>query len=57
MKKWWTDAANWLAQAERRDCELRSGSVQSIPAEDVFAEARAILAGGMHGVLDQTARL
>jgi hypothetical protein len=57
MKKWWTDAASWLAEAERRDCELQSGSVQSIPAEDVLAEARAILAGGMHGVLDQTARL
>ena len=40
---------DWLTQAEGRDRAMGSDAVQSIPAEDVFAEARAILAGGMHG--------
>lgn len=33
----------WLAEAERRDREFESGTVQSIPAEDVFREAHQIL--------------
>jgi hypothetical protein len=33
----------WLAEAERRDDELESGAVQSIPAEDVFREAEQLL--------------
>jgi hypothetical protein len=39
----------WLAEAERRDRELESGTVHSIPAEDVFREAATVLAGGKHG--------
>jgi hypothetical protein len=39
----------WLAEAERRDREFESGTVQSIPAEDVFAEARIMLARGTRG--------
>jgi putative addiction module component (TIGR02574 family) len=30
----------WIAEAERRFQELRDGSVQGIPARDVFAELR-----------------
>jgi hypothetical protein len=33
----------WLAEAERRDRELESGTVQSIPAEDVLREAHQLL--------------
>jgi hypothetical protein len=39
----------WLAEAERRDREFESGTVQSIPAEDVFAEAHIMLARGTRG--------
>jgi len=31
----------WIAEAERRFQELRSGAVQGIPAREVFAELRA----------------
>ena len=31
----------WIAEAERRFQELRSGAVQGIPAREVFAEFRA----------------
>ena len=31
----------WIAEAERRFRELRSGAVQGIPAREVFAELRA----------------
>jgi hypothetical protein len=34
---------SWLDEAERRDRELESGAVASIPADDVFREARALL--------------
>ncbi len=33
----------WLAEAERRDREIESGAVESIPAEDVFREAHQLL--------------
>jgi putative addiction module component (TIGR02574 family) len=33
----------WLAEAERRFAELRDGTVQGIPARQVFAELRAKL--------------
>jgi hypothetical protein len=33
----------WLAEAEQRRQELDSGVVETIPAEDVFAKARAEL--------------
>jgi hypothetical protein len=33
----------WLAEAERRDREMESGAVASIPAEDVFREAHQLL--------------
>jgi len=36
--------AAWVAVAERRREELRSGCVQGIPAEEVFAEARRLVA-------------
>jgi len=32
----------WLAEAERRDREIQSGAVVSIPAEDVFREAHQL---------------
>lgn len=32
-----THAAEWLAVAQRRLAELRSGQVQTIPGEEVFA--------------------
>lgn len=31
----------WADEAERRLAELRSGAVQGVPAEDVFARIRA----------------
>lgn len=34
-------APAWIAEAERRLEELRSGTVQGVPAEDVFARIRA----------------
>ena len=34
-------AQAWADEAERRYEELRSGAVQSIPAEEVFARIRA----------------
>lgn len=36
------DAA-WLDEAQRRDAELDSGSVESVPAADVFERLRASL--------------
>ena len=36
--------AAWVAEAERRVAELRNGTVQGIPAEQVFAEIRRKLA-------------
>jgi putative addiction module component (TIGR02574 family) len=33
----------WLAEAEQRFEELRSGTVQGIPAREVFAQLRAKL--------------
>ena len=33
----------WLDEAERRYRELKEGKVESVPAEDVFARARARL--------------
>jgi len=33
----------WLAEAERRLDELRSGSAQGVPADEAFAKARAAL--------------
>ena len=33
----------WAAEAKRRYEELRAGLVQSIPSEEVFAQARARL--------------
>ena len=33
----------WLAEAERRLDELRSGSAQRVPADEAFAKARAAL--------------
>jgi putative addiction module component (TIGR02574 family) len=36
-------AAAWADEAERRDQELRSGSVKGIAAEEVFARIRARL--------------
>jgi len=33
----------WLEEAARRDAELDSGEAQSIPADEVFASARARL--------------
>ena len=35
--------ALWLAEAERRLEELRSGKVKGIPAEEAFARARRAL--------------
>lgn len=35
--------ALWLAEAERRLEELRSGKVQGVPATEVFARARKAL--------------
>ncbi len=35
--------ALWLAEAERRLEELRSGKVKAIPAEEAFARARRAL--------------
>ena len=35
--------AAWVAVAERRREELRSGRVQGIPAEEVFEEARRLV--------------
>jgi len=37
--------ALWFAEAERRLEELRSGTVQGVPAEDVFRNAREALKG------------
>jgi hypothetical protein len=39
--------ALWLAEAERRLEELRTGQVQGIPAEDVFHNAREALKPGL----------
>jgi Putative addiction module component len=36
------DAA-WLAEAQRRDRELDDGSVQSLPADEVFARLESSL--------------
>ena len=36
-------ARAWCEEAERRDEELRSGSVKGIPAEEVFARIRSRL--------------
>ena len=33
----------WIEEAERRYKELKAGSVELIPAEEVFAQARARL--------------
>jgi putative addiction module component (TIGR02574 family) len=33
----------WLEEAQRRSRELDAGTVEAIPAEDVFANARAQL--------------
>ncbi|MBK7815745.1 MAG: addiction module protein [Rhodocyclaceae bacterium] len=33
-------AAEWLAVAERRLAELRSGQVKAVPGEEVFARIR-----------------
>ena len=33
----------WLDEAERRYKELKDGTVESVPAEEVFARARARL--------------
>ena len=33
----------WLQEAERRYKELREGMIQAIPADEVFAQARARL--------------
>lgn len=33
----------WLEEAERRYTEYRKGKVQSVPASDVFAQARSRL--------------
>jgi hypothetical protein len=33
----------WLDEAERRDRKLESGATASIPAEEVFREARTLL--------------
>ena len=33
----------WLEEAVRRDAELDSGAARSIPADEVFAAARARL--------------
>jgi putative addiction module component (TIGR02574 family) len=35
--------AAWADEIRRRLSEYRSGAVEAIPAEDVFAEARALL--------------
>jgi putative addiction module component (TIGR02574 family) len=35
--------ALWLAEAERRLGELRSGSVQGVPADEAFTRARGAL--------------
>jgi len=35
----------WIAEAERRLEEIRSGKVATIPADDVFAEIRKRSAG------------
>ena len=43
-----TDADNdraWIAEAERRLDEVKSGKVAAIPAEDVFAEIKKRFAG------------
>jgi hypothetical protein len=39
------NAADWTAEAERRYEELRSGAVEGVPAEDVFARIRSRLSG------------
>jgi putative addiction module component (TIGR02574 family) len=36
-------AEAWAKEAERRSAELRSGAVQGIPADEVFARIRARL--------------
>lgn len=36
-------AEAWVAEAERRYEELRTGKVQGVPAEDVLARVRASL--------------
>jgi len=33
----------WAAEAERRYEELKSGAVEAVPSEVVFADARALL--------------
>lgn len=33
----------WIAEARRRDAEIESGRVSPLPAEEVFAKARAKL--------------
>lgn len=38
-----TIRALWVAEALRRRDEVRSGTVQAIPAEDVLADARNLL--------------
>lgn len=35
--------AAWIAEAKRRDAEIESGRVSPLPAEEVFAKARAKL--------------
>lgn len=35
--------ALWLAEAERRLAELRTGAAQSVPADEAFARARDVL--------------
>lgn len=35
-----TDAAAWLALAQRRLAELRSSQVRAVPGEEVFASIR-----------------
>ena len=36
---------SWLVEAQRRAVELRSGTVQPVPAATAFAEARRRIAG------------
>lgn len=38
-------AAGWTVEAQRRYEELRSGEVEGVPAEDVFARIRSRLSG------------
>jgi putative addiction module component (TIGR02574 family) len=35
--------AAWIAEAKRRDADIESGRVSPLPAEEVFAKARAKL--------------